>query len=410
MRSILMDFAQFEREMISERTRDKFAAMARKGKRLGGVPALGYNFDTKTKSLVVNTDESKTVEEIFLLYQKLKSLRLTAERLNERGIRMKSWMKRDGSSTMGGGVFTKTNLFYLLSNPLYTGKIRYKHELFPGEHKAIISEGLFDGVNEQLRINGDGKHFQPRRADTGYTYLLQGILRCGSCGYTMTPHYAISKGRRYHYYKCVPVMKMDHKACAVKSVPAAQIDQLVLARLKILANDAAIMEDIVDKSEKTTNLELPVKYKERALITAEFGKIEQELANIFKMMGQEGPDSPRKSAILEQLDKSAAKKEDLKNQLAEANKEIQKLESQTVDADIVRNNLVRFTDVFGELGPSHQRELMALIVQRVVYDIQGKSLKITLRPLPEMKWELEHPGVVLQPVQESSPIPMVIEL
>jgi site-specific DNA recombinase len=130
--NILLSFAQFEREIISERTRDKVFAARRKGKWTGGHPTLGYDIEEKGGKLRVNHKEAGQVREIFRIFTRTRSLIETLYAIEQRGWRTKSWITRSGTP-YGGNPFTRYTLAYLLSNPIYLGQVR------PG------------GANKQLR-------------------------------------------------------------------------------------------------------------------------------------------------------------------------------------------------------------------------------------------------------------------
>jgi site-specific DNA recombinase len=123
--NVLLSFAQFEREIIAERTRDKIAATRRKGKWAGGMPLLGYDVDPRTFKLVVNPEEAERVRAIFVLYLKHRGLIRVVQELERRGWCTKRWRTRKGS-VRGGKPFTKTNLRQLLTNVVYLGQVRYK--------------------------------------------------------------------------------------------------------------------------------------------------------------------------------------------------------------------------------------------------------------------------------------------
>src|ERR1700687_1830091 len=225
MQSILIDFAQFEREMISERTRDKMAAMAMKGKRVGGGPVLGYDINHDTKKIVINEAEAKVLTCVFDTYLQEKSLSVTARQLNNRGYRLKKWITRRGPER-GGRTFNKTNLSGMLRNPLYFGKVRYKGKLYAGEHKGIIEEVTFQRVQELLM-----KNTEKRRSvnQDKYDFLLRGLVKCAVCNSHMTPNFAYSRlGKKYFYYKCTAVNNLDKSACAIGSVPAKALEQFVV--------------------------------------------------------------------------------------------------------------------------------------------------------------------------------------
>lgn len=125
--NVLFSFAQFEREVISERTRDKMVAARRKGKWTGGTPPLGYDADPVTRKLVVNEVEAKQVKTIFKLFTETESLAETLKEIRERGLRTKSWTTRDEKQRVGT-FFNRPSLTHLLKNVLYVGgDFRWHH-------------------------------------------------------------------------------------------------------------------------------------------------------------------------------------------------------------------------------------------------------------------------------------------
>src|SRR2546421_4386084 len=122
--NILLSFAQFERELIGERTRDKMSAARRKGKWVGGCPVLGYDVDPRGGRLVINEEEAERVRTIFALFEEHRSARLTLAEIDRRGWRLKSWTRKTGQFR-SGGPFALNSLRRLLTNILYTGAIRH---------------------------------------------------------------------------------------------------------------------------------------------------------------------------------------------------------------------------------------------------------------------------------------------
>jgi site-specific DNA recombinase len=121
--NILLSFAQFEREIISERTRDKISAARKKGKWTGGMPVLGYDVDSRAGRLIINPEEAERVRAIFDLYLEHERLLTVVQELNRREWRTKHWITKKGHER-GGKPFTKNGLFRLLTNVVYTGKVR----------------------------------------------------------------------------------------------------------------------------------------------------------------------------------------------------------------------------------------------------------------------------------------------
>ena len=151
--NILLSFAQFEREIIAERTRDKMSAARRKGKWIGGRPVLGYDIDPRSSRLIVNGDEAIQVRMIFRLYLDHNTLMPVVREIDRRGWRTKQWVTKAGASH-GGKRFTKGRLFRLLTNPIYIGKIDFEKQRYEGEHEAIVEAEIWEPVQQILRRNG----------------------------------------------------------------------------------------------------------------------------------------------------------------------------------------------------------------------------------------------------------------
>ena len=171
MLNVLLSFAQFEREMISERTRDKMGAARRKGKRLGGTPVLGYDVDSESRKLVVHPEEAARVRAIFGLYCEQQGLIPTVRELTRRGWVTKRWVTKKGKA-IGGQPFNKARLHYLLTNVTYLGKVVYEGQTYEGEHESIVSRELFDAVGERLSQNRQRRR-RPR--SNNLPGLLEGL-------------------------------------------------------------------------------------------------------------------------------------------------------------------------------------------------------------------------------------------
>src|SRR5438034_9025448 len=183
--NLLLSFAQFEREMIADRTRDKVHAARRRGKFTGGSLILGYDSDQKAGKLVVNKPESERVREIFRLFIESPSLVAVLRELNRRGWMLKRWTTRKGR-VVGGGQFDKFSLRRLLTNHAYIGKVLYNGTVYDAEHSPIIDQETWDRV--QSLLNG-APHHRGRRGPRS-SALLGGILYCSPCGAAMTPTYS----------------------------------------------------------------------------------------------------------------------------------------------------------------------------------------------------------------------------
>ena len=242
--NVLLSFAQFEREIISERTRDKIAATRRKGKWCGGLPILGY--DVHNMRLVVNEEEAARVRAIFALYLRQQALSETVAELGRRGWVNKRWRTHKGQE-VGGKVFTKSSLHKLLTNVLYTGQIKHKREVHAGEHERLIGPELWQQVQELLCA-------QRRRTERWLGTVLeaaQGLaaLRGVRPGHDPQPcgqqRQALSLLR---LHRC---QKLGWRSCPVPSVAAPALEQVVLTQLRDLVQEASLAECLADEHWQT---------------------------------------------------------------------------------------------------------------------------------------------------------------
>jgi site-specific DNA recombinase len=234
--NVLLSFAQFERELIAERTRDKMAAARRKGKWSGGLPVLGYDVDPRTKKLVVNEEEAARVRAIFELYREQQSLLGVVEELTQRGWCNKQSLTRQGH-VRGGRPFSKGSLHQLLTNVTYVGQVRHHQEVHPGEQPAIVDLHVWQQVQKLLAQNGRA-HTVVKRSPSGA--LLQGLLRCRPCDCPMTPAHVTHGNRRYRYYTCSAAQKKGWHTCPSKSLPATAIEHLVLEQVAAEVRDHTV--------------------------------------------------------------------------------------------------------------------------------------------------------------------------
>ena len=225
--NILLSFAQFERELIGERTRDKMSAARRKGKWIGGSPVLGYDIDPIAKKLIVNEEEAERVRAIFALFEERRSMLQTLIEVERRGWRMKSWTLKTGEFR-SGPPFVMASLRRLLTNVLYTGMVRHKGQLYMGEHAAILSSESWEGAQSLITT----REVARGRERNKHQALLNGLLYCESCGTRMVYSYAAKRGRKYPYYLCVSAQRNGWAACPAKTLPAHAIEESVIQRVR----------------------------------------------------------------------------------------------------------------------------------------------------------------------------------
>jgi site-specific DNA recombinase len=224
--NVLLSFAQFEREVTSERIRDKIAASKRKGLWVGGTLPLGYQM--KDGKIAVVEDEAERVRQIYRRYLELGGVNALVRDLREWNIRTKSRLLTTGA-TRGGILFGRGSLFYLLRNHFYIGKVKYKDEILPGEQPAIMDRALFDAVQQKLTDQWTTLSKVRNASD----HLLTGLL-FDDAGYRMVPTHATKFGVRYRYYVSLPHLHGESKTASVGSVsriPATNIEDVIVKSL-----------------------------------------------------------------------------------------------------------------------------------------------------------------------------------
>ena len=223
--NVLLSFAQFERELIGERVRDKIAASKRKGIWVGGPVPLGYA--AVDKKILVVAAEAEAVRTIFARYLELGSVRALAEDLDRRGIRSKPRRLSNGR-ILGGGRFGVGALAYLLKNRFYIGEVVYRGEVHHGEHEPILDSALFEAVGAKLAAQAVERRCRLR----GLPAVLSGRL-FDHRGNRMSPTHANKRGARYRYYVSQAVLQgKPPPPGLVSRVPAAEIEALVVAALR----------------------------------------------------------------------------------------------------------------------------------------------------------------------------------
>jgi DNA invertase Pin-like site-specific DNA recombinase len=233
--NVLLSFAQFEREVIGDRIRDKVAASRRKGMWMGGWTPLGY--DVKDRKLEVNKQEAAAVRMIFERFTKVGSATVLVRQLRAEEVTGKN-----------GRLVDKGYLYQLLKNRVYIGEAVHKGDSYPGEHKAIVPRQLWDKVHATLNENAR-KRSARARAQT--PALLKGII-FGPTGCAMTPTHTRKRGRLYRYYIANDLLKHDAPDCSIRRVPAAEIENAVVDQVRDLLRAPEIIVRTWRKAKQLT--------------------------------------------------------------------------------------------------------------------------------------------------------------
>ncbi len=234
--NVLLSFAQFEREVTSERIRDKIAASKRKGLWVGGMAPIGY--DTKDRKISVNEAEADRVRTIFRNYLKLGSLNLLMTDLRKRGIVTKVRKLKTGK-TVGGIPFTRGPLAHLLRNRFYIGEVAFKGEILAGEQLAIVDRNLFDAVQAKLDEQLNNHNAARMKSEA----LLAGRI-FDDRGNRMSPSHARKRGIKYRYYLSAALIQgRAERAGSIRRVPAAEVEALVIKSVREHLKPSASFDD-----------------------------------------------------------------------------------------------------------------------------------------------------------------------
>jgi len=240
LRNIMLTFSQFERELTSERTRDKMLERAKKGMANGGLTPYGYM--RRDKKLISHSKEAGEIKSIFEKYLETQSLSAVYKFLKEKGIKNRSDKN-----------FSKTNIAHILRNVVYIGEIKHNNEIYQGIHKPIVSEEIF-ALAQKIHKEKE-KNFRVYR-----NFLFGGLVNCEECDSKMTSCFTNKKAngklKRYYYYRCTSTLRQDWQACSVKQVSAERLENYALENLERISLDKNYIENLVFKLNHSSNPEL----------------------------------------------------------------------------------------------------------------------------------------------------------
>src|SRR5262249_29386411 len=188
--NVLLSFAQFEREVIGERIRDKVAASRKRGMWMGGFVPMGYRVENR--KLVIYEREAAVIRRIFERFLKVGSATTLARQLRAENVR-----------SHRGRIIDKGNLYRILRNRVYVGLAVHKGVAYPGEHASIVSQAMWDKAQSILR---ESPRIRACRSRAATPALLKGLL-FGPTGRAMSPTHPRRGGRLYRYYVCQAALK-----------------------------------------------------------------------------------------------------------------------------------------------------------------------------------------------------------
>jgi len=374
MVNVLLSFAQYERELIGERTKDKLSAARRKGKFTGGHPVLGFDLDPRGGQLLVNNAEAEMVREVFQLFLEKRSLVQVADELNRRAWTLKRWTTKDGKP-YGGGRFDKVSLRRLLTNHAYIGKVEFEGEVYDGEHAAIVAPKMFRDVLQVLAENHSTGGASHRNR---YGALLRNILRCAACDSAMSFAPTKKGGRLYRYYRCSRSMKTGAASCPTASIPADRIEALVVAQIRRVGASPELQHETFHR----VLAEIAAKRRgfkaEAKRLTKQSGELENTGGKLVHALADAIGDARR--AVSNELEKAQEQHRSLEARLAETRAKETALAAQDIDEAAVARALEEFDALWEVLLTPERERVLQLLIARVTYNRATEELRIDLSP------------------------------
>ena len=353
--NMLMSFAEFEREMIADRTRDKVAAARRKGKWTGGSVPLGY--ESKDKHLVVNEAEAVVVREVFDLFLAHHQMALVARLLNERRL-----LPRGSQLAAGKPVrWTKDAVARVLRRPLYAGLTTCGDERHPGEHPAIVDPHVFAEVQRLLTPA------ETKRMSHGLNpaYLLRGLLKC-RCGAAMTPASTRKGPTEYRYYACVTRSKQGNEVCSAPLLPADAIEQFVVDRIGSAVANTHLTDELTTaldgrlrcRRDDLTKLKVALP-GQASVANASASRLAEALPNVT---------GKAREILKSKIEAEAAKAADAERRFAQVDRELAELNGLAADAAWVADTLRDFARVWHVLTIPNRGRLLRAVIDHVTVD------------------------------------------
>jgi site-specific DNA recombinase len=355
--NILLSFAQFEREIISERTRDKQVLARKRGKWTGGHLPLGY--DLEDGNLVINEEEAARVRQVFEWYLEGHSVHGIVAKCEGFGWRNKEWTT-SGGKTFGGHPLRKCHIYTMLANPLYAARIRAGEDLVAATHPPIIDDHTFDLVQQKLKANtrNPGGEHRPKMEA-----LLRGLY-CAACSSPMSPSYSSSKTRRYRYYVCLRTMQRNGDGCATRAVSAPLVEEAVIESVRRFAAKPEVIEAIARAARRRMAEELGRHREELKAINVRVRNAKSQLARAKNL------DAEREAALREAVAASEARAEELR-------RVVERGERLRFDDKVVRQRMATFDEVWKTMTIQQQAALLRQLIERVGYDARGDKVKVT---------------------------------
>ena len=384
---MMMVLAEFERKQTSKRTKDATFARAERGLWNGG-QLLGYDLDPNRKgNLIPNEKEKVLVNFAYDTYLRCGSILEAAKIMNGQGYRTKEYSSRR-EKFHPAERFSYSSIKLILTNHAYIGKKEInkrkkardqetvpeneRYRVVDAKWEPIVDGGKFYSVQALLKKNCSSKRNVAKPVK--HNYLLNGgLLWCEKCGREMEGRSGTgARGVRYYYYIC------KNRECKFK-VPADEIERIILKRIKELSTQKGIMADIIKSTNEKLQKELPQLKKQKTLLQKERTEIRNFADTILNKWASLATDE-NSALVKERLDELGKRRQDIETGIQALEQTIDEIQRESVSQELVMLALNKFTDVFEHIQPYHQKELLRLVLHKVV--LAPDKIKIALYGRP----------------------------
>jgi site-specific DNA recombinase len=347
MLQMLAVFAEFEHATIVDRISAGIERRAKEGRWFGGRPPFGYQFSSEDRVLVPDPVKAPVVQRVFDLYAR--------ERLGARTIAQQLRDEGAPAPTAGWG---HPAVHWIISNPTYAGKIRWRDKVFDGVHEPLVDELTFAKAQAILRERSE----HAKRRGNASDFLLSGLLRCGRCGKAYIGMSANGNGGRYHYYACTGRQKYGPKACTGERLPRAKLEQAVLHQLASVYRDGRLIGEALAEATAEAGRRRPELEQRLTSIGAEVARAEQALERYYEAFEQ-GKLSPERCE--QRLTRLQARLDDLHAQEAELSASAPHEAGQAPTAAELAAVAEELERVIAEAEPQKAKALLRLLIEEL---------------------------------------------
>lgn len=366
VRNMMIMFAQMEREMGNERTREKMISMIKEGLWTGGLTPLGY--DLKDKKLEINKSEADLVNKIFNYYLEQPSALKVAQRLNSMGVKTKKRITRNNIER-GGGKFTKSSIVQILRNDTYIGKRKYQDQLYEGKHKAIVPESLFNKVQNRLDMSKRERHVTHI---SNLPHTLTDILECGYCGNHMTSIYSNPRGKKYLFYRCTSRNKDSKDRCSSKDIKADEIERFVEKIIKQLVIDEKFFSAVFKRLVYNSSVGLKELQDEFSQLKSNLANKKTEITNILNAIALQPSDLAQKS-LNTKLGELELNQEEIENKMNVVGTKITNQSKKTISKNELKEVFNKYIEEFESVSPQKKKRINQLLFEKIICKVDSNS-------------------------------------